>query len=62
MTSTWRMTGRSRLLIAGLCVGAFQLLTLAALVAQEKSLPPMGIEIDDAFLEAHAFIPGRNFV
>lgn len=24
--------------------------------------PGIGIEIDDAFLEAHAFIPGRNFV
>ena len=24
--------------------------------------PGIGIEIDDKFLEAHAFIPGRNFV
>ncbi len=24
--------------------------------------PGIGVEIDDAFLEAHAFIPGRNFV
>ncbi len=42
------MTGKWRLLIAGLCMGACQLLTAAALVAQEKSLPPTGIEIDEA--------------
>ena len=48
------MTGKWRLLIAGLCMGACQLLTLAALVAQEKSLPPTGIEIDDAIWIARA--------
>ncbi len=42
------ITNRGRLLIAGLCFAACHLLTSAALLAQENSLPPIGIEIDEA--------------